>query len=113
MFAAVSTYDFVAHLDRQVHGLHCSFVPGLGTPDATGTSGCHVTLMSPYSSIWRDSVWGGVPISLPAMAVFAFLFFWGVLLWLNERTKDPRATGFYALATGLPALTSIIMGIIS
>jgi uncharacterized membrane protein len=113
MFAAVSTYDFIAHLDRQVHGLHCSFIPGLGTPDATGTSGCHVTLMSPYSSIWRDSVWGGVPISLPAMAVFAFLFFWGVLLWLNDRWRDPRATGFYALATGLPALTSIIMGIIS
>jgi uncharacterized membrane protein len=113
LFAAVSTYDFVAHLDRQVHGLHCSFVPGLGTPDATGTSGCHVTLMSPYSSVWRDSVWGGVPISLPAMAVFAFLFFWGIYLWLNERTRDPRATGFYALASGLPALTSIIMGIIS
>jgi hypothetical protein len=63
--------------------------------------------------VWRDSVWGGVPISLPAMAVFAFLFFWGVYLWLNERTRDPRATGFYALASGLPALTSIIMGIIS
>ena len=29
-FAAVSTYDFVAHLDRQVHGIHCSFLPGLG-----------------------------------------------------------------------------------
>ncbi len=113
MFAAVSTYDFVAHLDRQVHGLHCSFIPGLGTPDATGASGCHVTLMSPYSSIWRDSVWGGVPISLPAMSVFAFLFFWGLLLWLNQRSRDPRATGFYALAAALPALTSIIMGIIS
>jgi protein-disulfide isomerase len=113
MFAAVATYDFVAHLDRQVHGLHCSFIPGMGTPDVTGTSGCHVTLMSPYSSIWRDSVWGGVPISLPAMAVFAFLFFWGALIWLNDRRRDPRATGFYALAAALPAFTSIVMGIIS
>jgi uncharacterized membrane protein len=113
MFAAVSTYDFVAHLDRQVHGLHCSFIPGMGTPDATGTSGCHVTLMSPYSSMWRDSVWGGVPISLPAMAVFAFLLFWGALIWLNQRWRDPRATGFYAIAAALPAFTSIIMGIIS
>lgn len=113
LFAAVSTYDFVAHLDRQVHGLHCSLIPGLGTPDVSGASGCHVTLMSPYSSFWRDSIWGGVPISLPAMAVFAFLVFWGVLLWLNDRTRDPRATGFYALASGLPALTSIVMGIIS
>jgi uncharacterized membrane protein len=113
VFASVSTYDFVAHLDRQVHGLHCSLIPGLGTPDASGTSGCHVTLMSPYSSVLRESVWGGIPISLPAMAVFAFLLFWGALLWLTGRTRDVRATGFYALATGVPALTSLVMGIIS
>jgi uncharacterized membrane protein/protein-disulfide isomerase len=112
-FAAVSTYDFVAHLDRQVHGLHCSLLPGLGTPDATGASGCHLTLMSPYSSVLRDTLWGGVPISLPAMAVFAFLGFWGGLLWVTKRTRDPSATAFYALATGLPAFMSLVMGIIS
>ena len=112
-FAATSTYDFVAHLDRQVHGLHCSFLPGVGTPDATGTSGCHVTLMSPYSSVMRDSIWGGIPISLPAMAVFAFLLFWAATLWLTDRKHDPRATGFFALATGVPALTSIVMGTIA
>lgn len=113
LFAAVSTYDFVAHLDRQVHGLHCSFLPGVGTPDASGTSGCHLTLMSPYSSVLRDSIWGGIPISLPAMAVFAFLAFWGVFLWLTRRTRDPAATGFYALASLVPALTSLVMAIIS
>ena len=74
-FAAVSSSDFVAHLDRQVHGIHCSFIPGAGTPDVSGTSGCHATLMSPYSSVMRDSVWGGIPVSLPAMAVFAYLVF--------------------------------------
>src|SRR5690606_3915368 len=113
LFAAVSTYDFVAHLDRQVHGLHCSFLPGVGTPDASGTSGCHLTLMSPYSSVLRDSIWGGIPISLPAMAVFAFLAFWGLLLWLTRRTRDPAATGFYALASVVPALSSLVMAIIS
>jgi uncharacterized membrane protein len=112
-FAAVSTYDFVAHLDRQVHGLHCSLIPGIGTPDATGASGCHLTLMSPYSSVLRDSIWGGIPISLPAMAVFAFLGFWGGLLWITKRTRDSQATGFYAVATGLPAFMSLVMGIIS
>jgi len=111
-FAATSTYDFVAHLDRQVHGLHCSFLPG-GTPDVSGTSGCHVTLMSPYSSIMRDAVWGGIPISLPAMAVFAFLVFYALTLWLTGKAHDPKATGFFALATGLPALTSIVMGSIA
>ncbi len=112
-FAATSTYDFVAHLDRQVHGLHCSFLPGVGTPDATGTSGCHVTLMSPYSSVMRDSIWGGIPISLPAMAVFAFLAFWAAMIWVTDRKHDPRATGFFALAAGVPALTSIVMGTIA
>jgi uncharacterized membrane protein len=113
LFAAVSTYDFVAHLDRQVHGLHCSLIPGLGPTDVSGSSGCHVTLMSPYSSVMRESVWGGIPISLPAMAVFAFLLFWGAMLALTGRTRDVRATGFYALGAGVPALTSLIMAFIS
>lgn len=113
LFASVSTYDFVAHLDRQVHGLHCSLLPGLGTPDASGTSGCHTTLMSPYSSVFRASVWGGIPISLPAMAVFAFLLFWGALLVFTGRSRDVRATGFYALATLVPVLASLVMAIIS
>jgi uncharacterized membrane protein/protein-disulfide isomerase len=113
VFASVSTYDFVAHLDRQVHGLHCSFLPGIGTPDATGASGCHLTLMSPYSSVLRATIWGGIPISLPAMAVFAFLGFWGGLLWITRRSADPSATRFYALATAVPALSSLVMGIIS
>jgi hypothetical protein len=69
--------------------------------------------MSPYSSVLRESVWGGVPISLPAMAVFAFLGFWGASLYFLDRQKDQRATGFYALATALPALTSLVMGILS
>jgi hypothetical protein len=69
--------------------------------------------MSPYSSVFRESIWGGVPISLPAMAVFAFLLFWGAMLALTGRSRDPRATGFYALATGVPALTSAVMAVIS
>jgi uncharacterized membrane protein len=113
VFSAVSTYDFAAHLDRQVHGLHCSFIPGLGTPDITGTSGCHATLMSPYSSFLRESLWGGIPISLLSMAVFAFLMFWGADLYLNRRMDDPRATAFYLLAAGLPLLASIVMALIS
>lgn len=111
-FAATSTYDFVAHLDRQVHGLHCSFLPG-SAPDASGTSGCHVTLMSPYSSVLRDAIWGGIPISLPAMAVFAFLAFAALTLWITDRRSDPKATGLFALATGVPVLASLVMGVIA
>ncbi|HEX7597256.1 MAG TPA: vitamin K epoxide reductase family protein, partial [Polyangia bacterium] len=85
IFAGVSTYDFVAHLDRQVHAITCSIVPGLGTRDTSGTSGCHAVLMSPYSSVFRSLTWGGIPIALPAFGVFAFLLFRGVELLLRPR----------------------------
>jgi uncharacterized membrane protein len=111
-FAAVSTFDFAQHLDRQVHSIHCSFIPGLGRDAETG-SGCQVAMMSGYSSVLRDAIWGGLPISLPAMGVFAFLFFYAADLWLSKRQDDPRRTGFLALATLLPALVSIVMAMIS
>jgi uncharacterized membrane protein len=111
VFAAVSTYDFVQHLDRQVHSLHCSFIPGVS--HGTGESGCQVAMMSPYSSVLRTRVWGGVPIALGAMSVFAFLVFYTLDLVVTRRKDDPRATGFLALATALPALTSLAMLAIS
>ena len=110
-FAAFSTYDFVAHLDRQVHGLHCSFFPGLA--EAESGTGCAVTLMSPYSSVMRDSVWGGIPISLPAMAVFAFIAAFAAWVIVKRRESDARATAFLLASTGVPVLASIVMGYIS
>jgi uncharacterized membrane protein len=112
VFAAISTYDFVQHLDRQVHALHCSFIPGL-VGHAAGESGCQVAMMSPYSSVFRTRVWGGIPISLAAMSVFAFLVFYALDLLVTRRKSDPRATGFLALATALPALASLVMLVIS
>jgi uncharacterized membrane protein len=111
LFAGVSTYDFAQHLDRQVHSVNCSFVPGLAAADAV--SDCHVTMLSHYSSVLREAVWGGLPISLPAMSVFAFLLLFTVELCLTRRQEDPRATAFLALATLLPAAVSIVMAIIA
>lgn len=111
VLAGLSTYDFVQHLDRQVHSVHCSFIPGLGKE--AGESGCQVAMMSPYSSVFRTAVWGGIPISLPAMAVFAFILMFAIDLALTRRQFDSRATGFLALACALPAATSIVMLIIS
>jgi uncharacterized membrane protein len=112
-FAGMSTWDFIAQLDRDVHDVTCSFIPGLIASDTSAASGCHVTMMSPYSSVLRSTVWGGIPIALPGLAVFAFLMFRGLDLMLNRREDDKRATTFLLLATLLPALTSVVMGYLS
>ncbi|MCA9576067.1 MAG: hypothetical protein KC668_11555 [Myxococcales bacterium] len=108
-FASYATYDFASHLDRQVHGIHCSFLPGV---EAAGTesSGCQVTLMSRYSSVFRTQLWGGIPISLPGMALFAFLAFWGGYLALTGRHSERTATAVTLGAWALPLLTSCVMG---
>src|SRR5688572_14915605 len=98
LFAAFSTADFARHLDRQEHSVSCSFTPGLSKPEMAG-SDCKTTMMSQYSSVMRTRVWGGVPISLPAMAVFAFILLFAIEVCLTGRQEDPRATGFLALAT--------------
>ncbi len=112
VFAGVSTYDFIAHLDRQVHAITCSIVPGLSAPDTTGSSGCHAVLISPYSSLMRDYTWGGIPIALPALGVFAFLLFRAIDLLLRRQVSR-RETGFLILASLLPVLTSLVYGAIS
>jgi uncharacterized membrane protein len=112
VFAGVSSYDFIAHLDRQVHAITCSVVPGLAPLDASGTSGCHAVLMSPYSSVLRDYTWGGIPISLPALGVFAYLLFRGLDLILRKQLSR-RETGFLIAAALLPVLTSLVYAIIS
>jgi uncharacterized membrane protein len=110
VFASVSTLDFVAHLDRQVHDLHCSFVPGLEAAKAEGAEGCKATLMSPYSSVFRRSSWGGIPISLPAMAVFAFILFRGVEFFARPAAQHKSAAGVLLGAALVPTLASAVMG---
>jgi uncharacterized membrane protein len=112
-FSAVSAYDSVVHLDRQIHGIHCSYLLGLGSTDASGSSGCYTTLMSPYSSLWREAIWGGIPIALPAMSVFCFIMFWTLWLLLSDRHRDRRAAGFLFTATALPLLSSAVMAYLS
>lgn len=105
VFAALSTSDFMQHLDRQVHAIHCSFIPGAGKE--LGESGCKAVMMSPYSSFFRESVWGGVPVSLWALATFCFLaYFAGSLVWRGKPTR--AETQFLLAATALPVLMSVI-----
>jgi uncharacterized membrane protein len=106
LFAGVSTSDFISHLDRQVHSIHCSFIPGAGAE--IGESGCRTVMMSPYSSVMRDSMWGGLPISLLAVAVFAYLVMHSMRLFLSGRGPDKNDTKYLLLATALPVVMSLI-----
>ncbi len=106
-FAALSTTDFMQHLDRQVHAIHCSFLPGAAKEIAE--SGCRTVMMSPYSSFFRELLWGGVPISLWALAVFAFLAYRaGLMLW-RGRTSSGETKVLLA-AAALPVLASVVFG---
>ncbi len=113
VFAAVSTHDYVAYLDRQVHAITCSFVPGLGAKDTTGSSGCHTVMMSPYSAVLRTWTWGGIPIALPGLAVFAFLLFRAADLLARRKTGDPAETRITVAATALPVIVSVIYLLVS
>lgn len=106
VFSGLSTSDFVQHLDRQVHSIHCSFVPG-AEPSTDAASGCHVALMSPWSSVLRTLVWGGLPVALPGIAVFAFLIFRVIELWVVRGFRERQAALFLFAATLVPVLTSI------
>ncbi len=76
VYSTFSTYDFANHLDRQLHTLNCSFLPGFSeeTQLDDAAEGCQVAMFSPYSSMWRDRYWGGIPVSLFAMGLFGFAF---------------------------------------
>jgi uncharacterized membrane protein len=112
VFAGSSTFDYAQHLDRQVHGVHCSFVPGLGAAEA-GESACKTALFSPYSAILRDALWGGVPISLFAMGAFSFFCAFSIYLLFAGSSAPRRAFSFLAFASVFPVLASAVMAFLS
>lgn len=111
-FAAYSTYDYAQHLDRQIHAVHCSFIPGAPV-SGEADNACKAALFSPYSAIFRETYWGGLPISVFALG--AFSFFAGLALYLLvSRGRAPRK--MYALFGVLgvtPFLASLFMFFIS
>jgi uncharacterized membrane protein len=112
-FAAASTFDFAAHLDRQVHTLHCSFIPGLSSSNPASSEGCQLTLMSPYSSLFRTSYWGGIPVSLPAMSMFAAIAALAALILLTHAELDHSALFSLLLLASIPVAASLVMGSIA
>ena len=55
VFAAYSTYDYAQQLDRQVHAVHCSFIPGAPV-SSDADNPCKAALFSAPSSGFRGSL---------------------------------------------------------
>ncbi|PKN58255.1 MAG: hypothetical protein CVU56_06325 [Deltaproteobacteria bacterium HGW-Deltaproteobacteria-14] len=109
-FAGLSTHDFITHLDGQIHAVHCSVMPG---DDAiVGQSGCKDAMLSPWSSFFRRSIWGGLPVSVAALAVFAFLAALSIAILLR-RNRTRHDTFFLFAGAMLPAVASIIWAVIA
>ncbi len=104
--AGVSTRDFIAHLDGQTHAVSCSVLPG--GEAVMGASGCKAAMYSVYSSFFRTDHWGGVPVSLLALAVFAFFTAFALSRAVGSPTR--RDGLFLLVGSLLPVGMSAIYG---
>jgi uncharacterized membrane protein len=111
LFASYSTLDYAQHLDRHLHDVHCSFIPGAAA--TSEAEACRAAMYSPYSALLKDQYWGGVPISLFAMGAFCFFAAFSVYLLLSGSRASSRTYGFFALLGITPLLVSLLMLTIS
>jgi uncharacterized membrane protein len=112
VFAAYSTYDYAEQLDRQIHAVHCSFIPGAPV-SIDADNPCKAALFSTYSAIFRSTYWGGVPISLFGLGSFAFFVGFAVYLWVGGRRVGRMAHPTFVALTQGPLAASAIMFAIS
>jgi uncharacterized membrane protein len=107
IFATVSTLDYAAHLDRGLHNVACSFIPGVtGGPEAEG---CRAAMYSPYAALLREQLWGGVPISLFAVGAFSFFSGFSLYLLFAGKSSPKKAVVFLSLFGLTPLLVSLLM----
>ena len=110
-FATYSTMDYAAHLDRGIHDLHCSIVPGVAPTD--NAEACRAAMYSPYSAVLKTMIWGGVPISLFAMGAFAFFATFAAYFFVQNERSSRFARSFFAWTSVTPLLVSLLMLTIS
>jgi uncharacterized membrane protein len=111
IFAVYSTYDYAQHLDRQMHAVHCSFIPG--APAGSEDNACKSALFSPYSALFRATYWGGVPISLFAVGAFSFFAAFATYVAVAGERASRRAFLFLGTVGLGPLLASLVMFVIS
>jgi vitamin K epoxide reductase family protein len=111
VFAGISTLDYASHLDRGLHDLHCSFIPGAEA--SVSGEGCRTALNSPYSALFKQDLWGGIPISLFALGCFCFLLGYALTVALSARPTSRAGGLLYGALAISPLLVSIVMFSIS
>jgi uncharacterized membrane protein len=111
VFASYSTMDYAAHLDRRLHDIHCSIIPGM--PVTAEAEACRAAMYSPYSSLLKQQYWGGIPISLFALGAFTFFAGFALYLLLAGPRAPRLSVRFFAWIGLTPLLVSIMMFTIS
>lgn len=111
LFAAISTTDYASHLDRGLHDLHCSFIPGVQAE--ADAEGCRVALNSPYAAVLKRQLWGGIPISLFGLGCFAYLTGHAVYMALLGSRASRNAGLLYFVLALSPLVVSAVMFSIS
>jgi uncharacterized membrane protein len=111
LFASYSTMDYAEHLDRGLHDVHCSFIPGAAA--TSEAEACRAAMYSAYSALFRESLWGGIPISLFAMGCFAFLAGFSLYLMVSRDQAPKHAVTFFAAVSVTPLIVSLVMLTIS
>jgi uncharacterized membrane protein len=107
LFASYSTLDYAKHLDRRLHDVHCSFIPG--APATSEAEACRVAMYSPYSALLKEAYWGGLPISLFALGAFTFFAAFALYLLIARDGAPKKALGFFAVVGVTPLLVSLLM----
>jgi hypothetical protein len=107
VFAGISTLDYASHLDRGLHDLHCSFIPGAEA--SVSGEGCRTALNSPYSALFKQELWGGVPISLFGLGCFCFLLGYALTLALSSRGATRGGGLLYGALARSPRHVSLVM----
>src|SRR6185369_12019711 len=107
LFASYSTLDYAEHLDRGLHDVHCSFIPGAAP--TSEAEACRAAMYSPYSALFKQSMWGGIPISLFALGAFTFFAGFALYLLLSGSKAPKGSVIFFSVVALSPLLVSLVM----
>ncbi len=111
LFSAYSSLDYAEHLDRALHDIHCSYVPG-ASPTAEAEA-CRAAMYSAYGAVFREALWGGVPVGLFSLGAFSFFAGFALYLLIAGDRASTRAVQFFALLGVTPLIVSVMMFVVS